>query len=252
MPSTTLVLLEKNFNKVLAILHYITLCSRPSPLRTFVYCDCDSLFNSAEALYEASGDHRDILLTLKGQSDVIKVFVSSYQQFQEGKRPEPAYSQTAKTATRESRDQQEQRTIEAAEAELRAEGLDPSIIFQHRDLIKEWLDTVILAPTADEEDDEATVAEDSSSIVGADERISEAVLGLRLEQSKSLLKLLFLNATEIVMGQMTLGARTLQEMGLITRSAPAALARIEANLVAGSLRKRTKSQTMRLRWLQRS
>ena len=128
-----------------------------------------SLFRySTEALHEASGDQRDILESLKQQSEILKVLVIGYQDFQEGKRTEPAYSQAARTIGQGQQEEQKQQTTEAAEEELRAEGIEKSIILKHHHLIKEWLETVILASTEDPNDDDATSVVGPSTAVDAD------------------------------------------------------------------------------------
>jgi hypothetical protein len=99
---------------------------------------------------------------LKQKSDIIGSFVQSYIQSQEGKRAEPAYSQAARSAAPK---QQEEQTIRAAQEELEAEGITKAIILKHQDLIKEWLQTVVLAPTDDGKEN-VEVDDDSSTIVG--------------------------------------------------------------------------------------
>ena len=142
-----------------------------------------SLFhNSTEALHEASGDQRDILESLKQQSEILKVLVIGYQEFQEGKRAEPAYSQVARTIGQEQQEEQKHQTNEAAEEELRAEGIENSIILKHHHLIKEWLETVILASTEDPKDDDATSVVGSSTAVD-DDAGSSTLHGLTIDES---------------------------------------------------------------------
>jgi hypothetical protein len=103
---------------------------------------------------------------LKQKSDIIGSFVQSYIQSRDGKRAEPAYSQIARSAAPE---QQEKQTIRAAQEELEAEGITKAVILKHQDLIKEWLQTVVLAPTDDGKDN-AEVDDDSSTGGRATER----------------------------------------------------------------------------------
>lgn len=79
----------------------------------------------------------------------MSAIVTTYQEFQEGKRAEPAYSQVSRTANAEDQTMQ---AIAAAEQELCEQGIDKSAFQNHRGLIKEWLETVILS--ADEEGDQ--------------------------------------------------------------------------------------------------
>ena len=138
--------------------------------------------NSTEALHEASGDQRDILESLQQQSEILKVLVIGYQEFQEGKRAEPAYSQKARTIGQGQQAEQKQQTNEAAEEELRAEGIEKSVILKHQHLIKEWLETVILASTEDPKDDDATSMVGSSTAVD-DDIGSRTLQGLSMDES---------------------------------------------------------------------
>ena len=124
-------------------------------------------YNSTGALHEASGDQRDILESLKQQSEILKVLVIGYLEFQEGKRAEPAYSQVARTIGQGQQEEQKQQTNEAAEKELRAEGIEDSIL-KHHHIVGEWLETVILASTEDPKDDDATSVVGSSTAVDDD------------------------------------------------------------------------------------
>lgn len=105
-----------------------------------------------EASYETSNSQKETLEYLKQQADIIQVFVKTYRDLQEGKGTAPAYSQVAKAKDAENQTGQ---TIEAAERDLLAEGIDKSTILKHRSLIKEWLEAVILP--AEEDDEEAIV-----------------------------------------------------------------------------------------------
>jgi len=77
------------------------------------------------------------------------VFVKTYIDLHQGKGTAPAYSQVARTERLE--DQAEQ-TVKAAEKDLLAEGIDKNAIVTHRDLIIEWLETVILPSEEDDEE----------------------------------------------------------------------------------------------------
>jgi hypothetical protein len=107
---------------------------------------------SAEALYEVtheiSAGQKEALENLKQQADIIQIFVKTYLDLQDGKGTAPAYSQIARA---DRRDDQAEQAIKAAEKDLLAEGIDKAAILKHRDLIKEWLETVIL-PTEDAEE----------------------------------------------------------------------------------------------------
>ena len=119
---------------------------------------------------------------MKQQSDILKVLVIGYQEFQEGKRAEPAYSQVARTIGQGQQEEQKQQTNEAAEEELRAEGIEKSIILKHHYLIKEWLETVILASTEDPKDDDATSVLGSSTAVD-DDAGPPTLQGLNIDES---------------------------------------------------------------------
>jgi hypothetical protein len=95
----------------------------------------------------------------------MKVFVVGYQELQEGKskRIEPAWSQAAKLT-----DQDPKHTFQAAEKDLRAEGIDDAAIRRHYGLIEEWLQTVVLAPTNDPDIDESK-SEFGSTLAAEDE-----------------------------------------------------------------------------------
>lgn len=95
---------------------------------------------------------------MKQQADILQVLVKTYGDLQEGNGTVPAYSQIADTGRPE---EQMDQTIAAAEQDLLAARIDKSILVKHRDLIKEWLETVILAPGDGQEDNEekAKVAE---------------------------------------------------------------------------------------------
>jgi hypothetical protein len=129
-----------------------------------LFSDSANSENRADALQNAAEDQREILQDLKQKSDIIQSFVQSYIQSQEGKRSEPAYSQVAKSAVPE---EQKEQTIKAAEEELEAEGITKAIILKHQDLIKEWLETVILAPI--EKGHENPGADDGSTTVDGDD-----------------------------------------------------------------------------------
>lgn len=102
---------------------------------------------SGDALARASHEQTTLLRDFKDKADILSFFVRSYQDFWSGARTEPAYSQASKAA-----DQPADTTYQAATGELYAEGISDSAIKTHHLLIKEWIDTVILAPTADEGD----------------------------------------------------------------------------------------------------
>lgn len=138
-------------------------------------------YNSTEALHEASGDQRDILESLKQQSEILKVLVIGYHEFQEGKRVEPAYSQVARSIGQGQQEEQKQQTNEAAEKELRAEGIENSIILKHRHLITEWLETVILASTEDPKDDATSIVGPSTAV--DDEAGLPTLHGLTMDES---------------------------------------------------------------------
>jgi hypothetical protein len=95
----------------------------------------------------------------------MKVFVVGYQELQEGrgKRAEPAWSQAAKLT-----DQDPKHTFQAAEKDLRAEGIDDAAIRRHYGLIEEWLQTVVLAVTNDPDIDESK-SEFGSTLAAEDE-----------------------------------------------------------------------------------
>ena len=118
---------------------------------------------------------------MKQQSEILKVLVIGYQEFQDGKRAEPAYSQVARTVG-QGQQEQKQQTNEAAEEELRAEGIEESIILKHHYLIKEWLETVILASTEDPKDDDATSVVGSSTAVD-DDAGPPTLQGLNIDKS---------------------------------------------------------------------
>lgn len=196
--------------------------------------------NSTEALHEAPGDQRDILESLKQQSEILKVLVIGYQEFQEGKRAEPAYSQVARTIGQEQREEQKQQTNEAAEEELRAEGLEDSIILKHHHLIQEWLETVILASTEDPNDDDATSVVGPSTTV--DDASSPNLNGLIMDESmlSFLINHSAKNLNKIQFNHMCL------EMNLPWSLVRTALAHIEASRVHGIRQKQMRSGTMRL------
>ena len=197
--------------------------------------------NSTEALHEAYGDQRYILESLKQQSEILKILVIGYQEFQEGKRAEPAYSQVARTIG------QRHQTSEAAEKDLRAEGIENSIILKHQHLINEWLETVILASTEDPEDDDATFMVGSSTAVD-DDTGSRTSQGLSMDES-TLLPFLVLDRAKKI-NKIQQGHRRLTQMYLKMKLSQspvrAALVHIEANQVAGTRPKLTKLMTMQL------
>ena len=198
--------------------------------------------NSTEALHEASGDQRDILESLKQQSDILKVLVIGYQEFQEGKRAEPAYSQVARTIGQGKQEEQKQQTNEAAEEELRVEGVENSIILKHQHLIKEWLETVVLASTEVPNDDDAT------SVVGPSTAVDDDADSLRLHgltMDESMLSSFLIihsakNLNKIQFNHMCL------KMNLPQSPVRTALAHIEASQVDGIRQKQMRSGTMRL------
>ena len=107
------------------------------------------------------------------------------QEFWEGKRVEPAYSQVANSIGQGQEEDQKQQTNEAAKEELRIGGIENSIILKHHPLISEWLDTVILAPTGDPNDDDGASVVGSSTAV--DNHASSSMLQeLNMNECKSL------------------------------------------------------------------
>jgi hypothetical protein len=102
-----------------------------------------------EVSYTISTGQKEILESLKQQADILHVFVRTYIDLQEGKGTTPAHSQVSRMERPE--DQTEQ-TIKAAEKDLLAGGIEKTTIWKHRDLIQEWLETVILPSEHDERD----------------------------------------------------------------------------------------------------
>ena len=199
-------------------------------------------YNSTEALHEASGNQTDILESLKQQSEILKVLVIGYQEFQEGKRAEPAYSQVARTIGQGQQEEQKQQTNEAAVKELRAEGIENSIILKHQHLIKEWLETVILASTEDPNDDDATSVVGPSTAVDDDAGLL-TLHGLSMDESMLSSYLIIhsaKNLNKIQFNHMCL------EMNLPWSPVRTALAHIEASQVDGIPQKQMRSGTMRL------
>jgi hypothetical protein len=104
-------------------------------------------------------DQAKMMLDFSERAKILEYFIRSYREFQDGTRPEPAYSETAKSVGPDK-----QQTYDAAESELRNDGIELSAIKAHHLLIKEWIDTVILADTADPDE----VDTENSSTVVAD------------------------------------------------------------------------------------
>ncbi|KAF2102311.1 hypothetical protein NA57DRAFT_54227 [Rhizodiscina lignyota] len=115
-----------------------------------------------EASHESSASQREALEYLKQQADIIQVFVRTYRDLQEGKENVPAYSQVPRM---EHPEEQAKQTTEAAERDLQAEGIDKNVILKHRNLIKEWLETVIL-PVGEDDEEETVVEAQSVTVAG--------------------------------------------------------------------------------------
>lgn len=95
------------------------------------------------------------------------MFVKTYRDLQEGKGTAPAYSQVARG---ERPEDQAEKTVEAAKRDLLAEGIDNAVILKHRDLIKEWLETVILPAEEDDEEETAVEGQSAAAVVPSAEK----------------------------------------------------------------------------------
>lgn len=80
----------------------------------------------------------------------------------------PAYSQVQKNGKHED---QAALTLDAAEKDLLAEGIEEEIILEHRDLIKEWLEMVILSVESEEDGSDASVQSFLGLIPGSEQNI---------------------------------------------------------------------------------
>lgn len=116
-------------------------------------------------------DQAKIILDFSERAKILEYFIRSYREFQDGIRPEPAYSETAKSVGPDK-----QQTYDAAESELRNDGIELSAIKAHHLLIKEWIDTVILADTADPDEgnteNSSTVVADTASSSNWQQRVA--------------------------------------------------------------------------------
>ncbi|KAF2114349.1 hypothetical protein BDV96DRAFT_647057 [Lophiotrema nucula] len=130
---------------------------------------------TSQAINEATTDQKETLEYLKQQAHIMYGFVTTYQEFQDGKRAELAYSQISRAM------KPEDRTLEAirgAEKELGDQGIDRIALQKHRDLIKEWLETVILPFGEDEEDED--LSDDGGNIVPTKQNLAVASKARRI------------------------------------------------------------------------
>jgi hypothetical protein len=94
---------------------------------------------------------------LKQQAEILNAFVNSYKNLWDGKGIAPAYSQIGKGT---DKDDQVKRTVAAAEEDLLRDGIDKDVILKHKDIIKEWLEVVIIK---DDDDDDEGEDDDQAS-----------------------------------------------------------------------------------------
>jgi hypothetical protein len=120
---------------------------------------CTDTLTRADTLAQASSVQEELLREFKDRAEILAFFVRSYQEFQDGTRVEPAYSGTAKSVGGDK-----QHTYNAAELDLRAAGIDQPAVKAHYSLIKEWIDTVVLAETDDAGGDEENVAKTDETL----------------------------------------------------------------------------------------